>query len=501
MKFIMAWFMQRPDSTNEAMDRKPAGRPPGERTTLYRRLAIAGSVFYVIFVLTFALLLSNRLYDWARLRILNSSPLANLPEFEMLAPASLQSVTEQPAPENNATADAQQQPEVTSATVDTPKPAINVLLLGTDGRPGEQDIPRTDTIILLSLDLQSGTLGMLSLPRDLWVPIPGYDITTKINTAYSIGELQGYQGGGAQLVKNTVSSFIGQPVQYYVMVNFQGFVELIDLIGGVDVMVPKTIHDEEFPTDDYGVETFHLDAGLQHLDGATALKYVRTRHVDDDYGRARRQQDVIRAVVDKVMRSDMLPTLLARLPKLLYTMRNSIDTDIPMPMQLELANYIKDVSLNEVRQLVLDNRFGEETYSAEGAWILRPDRAKVRAALADFFNTAGHSGNGTTVAQASADPAWVRVEILNGTGEPGVAARTRELLEARGWQVVSIGDADRSDYGRTLVINYGVPDELVEKVGADLDLQPNLSSLHGLNTSAPVDVRIVVGRDILAHIR
>ncbi|HXF62465.1 MAG TPA: LCP family protein, partial [Caldilineaceae bacterium] len=231
-------------------------------------------------------------------------------------------------------------------------------------------------------------------------------------------------------------------------------------------------------------------------DGETALRYVRTRNVDDDYARASRQQQVIRAVLDKVLRADMLPTLLPKLPRLLYTMRSSIETDIPMALQLEFANYMRGSSLREIRQLVLDSRFGVETYTEEGAWILMPDRTAVRSALAGFFSpTAG----GDSVAMA--DSAWVRIEILNGTGEPGVAAATRDLLQRQGWQVVSIGDADRSDYGRTIIINYGVPDELVKQVGSDLALEPNLSSLHGLNVSAPVDVRIVVGRDFLTHLR
>ncbi len=337
---------------------------------------------------------------------------------------------------------------------------------------------------------------MLSLP-DLWLPIPGLGFSSKINTAYQLGETEGYPGGGPQLAKDTVSSFIGQPVQYFVRVNFQGFVELVDLIGGVDVVVPATIHDDQYPTEDYGYQTFHLDAGVQHLDGETALKYVRTRNIDDDYSRARRQQQVIRAVADKVLRADMLPTLLPKLPRLLYTMRSSIETDIPMAVMLDLANYARGAALRDVRQLVLDNHFGEETYAENGAWILLPDRALVRGALANFF--APSTGAGSSVAQLGTD--WIRIEVLNGTGEPGVAARHAICSEAQGWRVVSIGDADRSDYGRTLIINYGVPKELVDQVGTDLEIQPNLSSLNGLNSSSPVDVRIVVGRDFLTAIQ
>ncbi len=252
----------------------------------------------------------------------------------------------------------------------------------------------------------------------MWLPIPGLGFESKINTAYQLGETEGYPGGGPQLAKDTISSFIGQPVQYYVRVNFQGFVELIDLIDGVDVVVPATIHDEKFPTQDYGIETFHLDAGVQHLDGETALKYVRTRNLDDDYSRARRQQQVIRAVADKVLRANMLPTLLPKLPRLFYTMRSSIETDIPDGDAVGLRQLPRDASLREVRQLVLDSAYGTETYADNGAWILLPDRARVRSALAGFFapaSTASGAGqNGTE---------WVRIEVLNGTGEPGVAAR------------------------------------------------------------------------------
>ena len=133
------------------------------------------------------------------------------------------------------------------------------------------------------------------------LPITGLGFYSKIKKAYQLGETEGYPGGGPQLAKDTVSSFIGQPVQYFVRVNFQGFVELVDLIGGVDVVVPATIHDDQYPTEDYGYQTFHLDAGVQHLDGETALKYVR-RAISTTIIAARRQQQVIRAVADKVLR-------------------------------------------------------------------------------------------------------------------------------------------------------------------------------------------------------
>jgi hypothetical protein len=274
---------------------------------------------------------------------------------------------------------------------------------------------------------------------------------------------------------------------------------MIDMIGGVDVVVKSTINDDKYPTPDYKYMTFHLDAGPQHLDGTTALMYVRTRNVDDDYARAGRQQQVLRAVADKVLRPDSIATLLPQLPRMLMTIGNIVQTDVPMSLQLQLATYLSKNSLHEVRQLVLDNRFGEETYSEEGAWILKPDRTRVRAALANFF--APPTVGGSTGAVAMKDNQWVRIEILNGTGQPGVAAETRDVLQKEGYQVVSIGDADRSDYGRTIIINYGAPNDVVQRVSSDLKLDPNLAQLQGLNTAAPVDVRIVVGRDYLSHLQ
>jgi LCP family protein required for cell wall assembly len=267
---------------------------------------------YAVIVLSASAIAGVWLHDWARDRIISSSPLA-ANTWTHRTPQSAAVPDAAPAAAAVEAADTEPDPS------EPPLPPINVLLMGTDSRDDELGPPRTDTLILLTLDRQSGSAGMLSLPRDLWVPIPGYNMTYKLNTAYAIGEDRGYEGGGPQLVKDTVSNFLGQPVPYYVQVNFHGFIELIDLIGGVDIEVPKTIYDEAYPTADYGVETFYLEAGWQHLDGETALKYVRTRNVDDDYGRAGRQQALIRAVLNKVMSANMIPFLLTKLPALVTT--------------------------------------------------------------------------------------------------------------------------------------------------------------------------------------
>jgi len=263
---------------------------------------------------------------------------------------------------------------------------ITVLLLGVDQRPDDPNPPRTDNMIVLTLNLSSGQAGMISLPRDLFVPIPGFDQSGKINTAYVVGESNDYPGGGGALAKKTVSDFLGYPIDYYAKVNFDGFVRAIDLIGGVDVDVAATIHDEQYPTIDYGVTTFHIDAGRQHLDGDTALKYVRTRHADSDFERARRQQQVLLAAKDKVMKNKLATTF--QLLDFIDVLSSSIEHDVPTADLLDLAGLALKVQVDDIDQLVLDSQYGQVDADSAYGWILLPDRNKIRPAVDQIFISA-----------------------------------------------------------------------------------------------------------------
>ncbi|MEM7534941.1 MAG: LCP family protein [Chloroflexota bacterium] len=469
-------------------------------STLQKNRFAGFATAYSVCILLLALLIGPQLYRWANQSVTQSSPSLYLTSYFSTQPEATptetgagieQSPVVQPIFEPQ---DAAELSEFAKAN-----PVINILLLGIDTRRKSSELTLTDTMLLLTLDLQSQTAGMLSFPRDLWVPIPAYDMTTKINLAYSIGEQRRYPGGGEALAKETISNFIGREVHYFARVNFDGFIEMIDLIDGVEVIVPYTIEDFHYPTADFGVERFYIEAGTQHLDGETALKFARTRNVDNDYGRARRQQQIIRAVADKVLRADMIPKLVPKIPRAMLTMRKSFETDMPLATMFELASYFHQASMKEIRQLVLDSSYGTESFSDEGAWILIPDRAKVRVALNEFFeptqvDAVTQADNGP---QASATPGWVRLEILNGTGRPGVAGEIRTQLSALGWQVVYIDVADRSDYKDTVLVNYGIDDIWVDKIKQDLGLPSNLPSITGINQSAPIDIRVVVGRDML----
>lgn len=176
---------------------------------------------------------------------------------------------------------------------------MNILLLGVDLR---QDSPgegvRSDTLILLHLDPGGGWASMLSIPRDTFTAIPDFG-ENKINTAFARGyeNAEAYGSGtpptaaGAALAADTVEEFLGlraqgQRINYVATINFNGFAKMIDAIGGINVDVPFEIIDEEYPTEDFGTMTVRIPAGPQRMDGTTALQYVRTRHVDSDFGRA-----------------------------------------------------------------------------------------------------------------------------------------------------------------------------------------------------------------------
>ncbi len=469
-------------TTNTLPNRLPP--PPKQRGVT------AFVLFYSVIILAIAGWSGFLGYNWARQRVLGAE------DFPSLQAASgTSNDPANPQAQDNANVSIGNPSTSDSETADLAP--ISVLLMGSDERPQDDGTVNTDTIILLTLNPQTKQAGMLSFSRDMWISVPWLGDKAKINTIYGIGERSGYQGGGAQLLMDTISSMIGQPIQHYVRINFDGFVQTVDLIGGIDINLPRAIHDEEYPTANFGVETFHLNAGSQHLDGRTALKYARTRHVDDDYGRQRRQQDVIRAVFDRV-RSQGITTLLGNLTSMLGTLGKSVDTNLwgELPKMYAYANFLSRTDLQGIQQEVIDKRYGQEDFNSYGQWILIPTPSEVRVAVNRFF------GKVNTIASDSAqtDISWVRVEVLNGAGVIGVAARTRELLRQRGWNVVSINDADRDDYTQTIVVNYGAPEAIVKRMTADLQMQPNLNSLSGLARNAPIDVKIVVGKDLLPQL-
>jgi polyisoprenyl-teichoic acid--peptidoglycan teichoic acid transferase len=264
-----------------------------------------------------------------------------------------------------------------------PGDRVNILVLGWDRRPSEPCPCQTDTMILATLDSKTSTAGMVTIPRDLWVPIPGVG-EQRIDAAWSFGEDRKYPGGGFGLVKKTVEADLGRKVDYYVLINFDGFRKIVDALGGVDIDVPRPIDDPTYPDDQsFGYIPLHFSAGLQHMDGERALQYARTRHQDSDFSRSRRQIQILMALRDKALRLDLVP----QIPRLIQSMWGAVQTDIPIPEAIALAQTASQIRTENLQIGSIDQTMAVGFRTSGGADVLRPDWTKIGHLLDQIIPT------------------------------------------------------------------------------------------------------------------
>ncbi len=363
---------------------------------------------------------------------------------------------------------------------------VNLLLLGVDERPQENGMARTDTMMVLTLDPTTLQAGVLSIPRDLWVPIPGYN-QGRINTAHRLGELYNYPGGGPALARETVEYNLGIPIQYYVRLNFQGFVDLIDLIGGIDVYVAEPINDPLYPDNNYGYDPLYIPAGQQHFDGAMALKYARTRHDSNDFERARRQQQVLLAVLERVSSLNLLPQLAPRLGELYTLMDQSVSTDLTLDEVLALAGLAIKVDRTQIRFAVIDSTCTENYITPEGAQVLIPLRDRIREVRDYVFG-------GAELASQTVEQENATIGVLNGTGRAGLAASTTDYLKEQGVAVAAFGNADRADYATTMIILNRPKPATAARLATLLGL-PQSAIVTASNVAAAQDITLILGAD------
>jgi len=266
------------------------------------------------------------------------------------------------------------------------KDRTNILLLGVGGgrHPGAD---LTDSMMLISVNLTTGDTVLISLPRDVWVE----SLSAKLNTAYHFGE-EKKVGGGLVLAKSAVSEIINQPVHYAVLLDFSGFEQAIDTIGGVNINIPRSFIDEKYPIpgkedvqpESERYEKLEFLSGEQHMDGTTALKYVRSRNAQGeegtDYARAQRQQRVILAFKDNLFSPKTLLNP-SKLKKLHRIFKNSVKTDFPSNAYPDIAKLAARIDRSNIRTGIIDQ--GSETedipallynppISLYGQWVLIP---------------------------------------------------------------------------------------------------------------------------------
>ncbi len=303
----------------------------------------------------------------------------------------LPEILNQPRPVSIATPSGSQDEVIVLPKAWDGRERVNILLMGIDQRAGESERAyRTDTMIVFTLDPMTMEAGILSIPRDTWVPIPGnFDQPNyRINQANFLGDAYDYPGGGIALARKTVENFLGIPIHFVARINFTAFESFIDRIGGITIDVPEPIYDPEYPTEDYGVEVFSLPAGLQTMDGATALKYARTRHSrNGDFDRARRQQQVILAVREKLKNPQTLALLIAGAPDMLRELGSSIKTDMTLDQMQQLAVLARNLERDKIKSEVLDQRYTEFATTPDGSQVVVPIRARIAELRERFFSS------------------------------------------------------------------------------------------------------------------
>ncbi len=413
---------------------------------------------------------------------------------------------------------------------------INFLLLGIGGK-GHDGPMLTDTIIFASYKPSTNDIGMLSIPRDMAVPIPdeGY---RKVNHANYFGE-QKEPGAGPVLASEVIGGVIGQEIQYYLRVDFDGFGKLIDDVGGIDVDVENTFTDAEYPilgseykecgtyatvdleNPDTGevesvdvptyacrYETITFTKGPAHLDGATALKYVRSRHGNNgegsDFERAKRQQKVIAAVKEKMMSSGTLLNP-ARIARIMETLQDNVATNISAWELLRLAGKLKDVDTTKIVSRVLDSSNESPLYatSLNGAYVLLPkndDWGPVRLMAANLLVP---DGSASTIASSSTKKSStpstpsipsVKIEIQNGTTITGLAFRASQLLDGNGYDVTKIGNAVERSYEHTVIydLSNGAKPKELKALQDTLKAEEILSATSGALSGTVVPKGITV---------
>jgi LCP family protein required for cell wall assembly len=247
----------------------------------------------------------------------------------------------------------------------------NILLLGTDQRDLGA-VGRTDTIMVLAIDAPNNRAALVSFPRDLYLAIPGIGYS-RINTAYGFGE-ERQPGGGLPLLMSTIERNFGIPIERYVRIDFSGFQDVIDALGGVDVIVDCPLYDELIYR---YFQTASLEPGTYHMNGEQALYYARSRKTTSDFDRARRQQRVLLAMRNRVLDGDLLP----RVPALWLAMRDVVDTNLGPGEIADLARLGATMTGRDLSGMVIRYPLVTDWTTPQGGMVQLPDLPAINAAL------------------------------------------------------------------------------------------------------------------------
>lgn len=317
------------------------------------------------------------------------------------------------------------------------KERLNILLIGADEQGGGHN---TDTLIVVSIDPVTKQVAMFSLPRDtVDVPIPdgparqvwGRDYSGKINSFFANNRKRSdlWPGNDRTRGYNALKSVLGElydlDIKYFVEVNFEGFKQVVDAVGGVTINVQIPVSDDRFPSDRGRLVRLYIPSGIQHMDGAEALKYARSRHSSTDFDRGQRQQRVLLSLREQADPQHLIP----RLPELVAALKKTVRTDIPLSQMDELLGLASEVDTKNIRSYVFaPPLYSRDTCSDPRGCVVIPNIARIKDAVKDAFSSdpADEALRQTLAAEGAG------VWVLNGTGDSGRGADLAGYLDYHG---------------------------------------------------------------------
>jgi len=370
---------------------------------------------------------------------------------------------------------------------------VNILVMGLDFRDWEAGggAPRTDTMILLTVDPATKSAGILSIPRDLWVEVPGFG-HQKINAAYQLGEQSRLPGGGPGLAVKTVEQFLGVTINFYAQIDFTAFERFIDEIGGVKIEIDKKIKVQVI-----GQEKLEkLEAGRYTLSGKIALAYARARNsADGDFDRSRRQQQLIIAIRQQFFRPDVQALILTDGLRLYQDLSSGVNTNMTFDEMIRLAYLALGIDLENVANAVLSPPdYVTLGTSPDGLAILKPITQNIRILRDQMFaggsivSTIGRNSETAALMQSEA----AKVALYNGAGIAGLADSTRNYLESQGLTISLVSNSDLVN-GTTIYDYTGNPYTiafLVETMGVQATRIYNR-----YDPDSQLDLEIIIGPD------
>jgi LCP family protein required for cell wall assembly len=361
---------------------------------------------------------------------------------------------------------------------------VNFILIGSDRRTSSY---RTDAMILLSIRPRERLVTMISIPRDLFVYIPGWTMQ-RINTAYQRGELTGYPGGGPGLLKDTVRYNLGVRVDHFALVEFEGFQEIIDTLGGIDLPLTCPYTDWHIKNPKRSIEDpenwklLTVGPGVVHMDGELALWYARSRLRSSDFDRGRRQQEVLRAIYARGLSLDVIP----RLPELYAQFSQAVESDVSLDGVLELAPLASSLGSARVRSYYINRTVVTSWRTPQNAAVLLPKQEELQALIREGM---------TPVQENQPQARDDTVEIWNGTNNAGWDVLAAERLHYAGY-ATQIGAADHHEHSQTVLYDLSAAQdpERAAHLLSSLGL-PDSSLIASPDPSSAFPYRLVLGED------